>query len=89
MVTTDERVRLVDGFNLEISELEPQDAGDYVCQIADKQTKDQVHTVEILGKYCIAFVISIWSQTKQIISSCSSFIRFMQVSTIINIYETR
>jgi hypothetical protein len=29
-VTTDERVRLVGGYNLEISELEPQDAGDYV-----------------------------------------------------------
>lgn len=29
-VTTDERVKLVNGYNLEISELEPQDAGDYV-----------------------------------------------------------
>lgn len=29
-VTTDERVRLVGGYNLEITELEPQDAGDYV-----------------------------------------------------------
>ena len=27
-VTTDERVKLVNGYNLEISELEPQDAGD-------------------------------------------------------------
>lgn len=91
MVTTDERVRLVDGFNLEISELEPQDAGDYVCQIADKQTKDQVHTVEILGKYYIAFMISIWSQTKQIIILfiIHSFHALTQVSTIINIYETR
>lgn len=25
-------------------------SGDYVCQISDKQNKDQVHTVEILGK---------------------------------------
>lgn len=50
MVTTDERVRLIDGYNLEISDLEPQDAGDYVCQIADKTVKDQVHTVEILGE---------------------------------------
>ncbi|XP_038115404.1 hemicentin-1 isoform X1 [Culex quinquefasciatus] len=48
MVTRDERVRLVNGYNLEISELEPQDAGDYVCQISDKINKDQVHTVEIL-----------------------------------------
>uniref|UniRef100_A0A1B0DH86 Immunoglobulin I-set domain-containing protein n=1 Tax=Phlebotomus papatasi TaxID=29031 RepID=A0A1B0DH86_PHLPP len=49
MVTRDERVRLIDGYNLEITELEPQDAGDYVCQISDKINKDQVHTVEILG----------------------------------------
>ncbi|XP_055699736.1 protein amalgam isoform X1 [Phlebotomus papatasi] len=48
MVTRDERVRLIDGYNLEITELEPQDAGDYVCQISDKINKDQVHTVEIL-----------------------------------------
>lgn len=51
MVTRDERIRLVNGYNLEISELEPQDAGDYVCQISDKINKDQVHTVEILGKF--------------------------------------
>lgn len=50
MVTRDERVRLIDGYNLEISDLEPQDAGDYVCQISDKINRDQVHTVEILGK---------------------------------------
>ncbi|XP_073818344.1 klingon [Musca autumnalis] len=48
MVTRDERVRLIDGYNLEISDLEPQDAGDYVCQISDKVNRDQVHTVEIL-----------------------------------------
>lgn len=50
MVTRDERLRLIDGFNLEITDLEPQDAGDYVCQISDKIVKDQIHTVEILGK---------------------------------------
>lgn len=51
MVTRDERIRLMNGYNLEITELEPQDAGDYVCQISDKVNKDQVHTVEILGKH--------------------------------------
>lgn len=24
--------------------------GDYICQIGDQETRDQVHTVEILGK---------------------------------------
>ncbi|CAO1431923.1 unnamed protein product [Diamesa tonsa] len=48
MVTQDDRVKLVNGYNLEISELEPQDAGDYVCQISDKVNRDQTHTVEIL-----------------------------------------
>lgn len=51
MVTRDERIRLIDGYNLELSDLEPQDAGDYVCQISDKVNRDQVHTVEILGKF--------------------------------------
>ena len=60
MVTRDERVRLMNGYNLEISELEPQDAGDYVCQISDKVNKDQVHTVEILGKLHVSFLFRIW-----------------------------
>lgn len=49
MVIRDARFRLVDGFNLEISSVMPQDAGDYVCQIGDGD-RDQIHTVEILGK---------------------------------------
>uniref|UniRef100_A0A0A9XXI1 Lachesin n=1 Tax=Lygus hesperus TaxID=30085 RepID=A0A0A9XXI1_LYGHE len=48
MVTRDTRFRLVDGFNLEISNVAPQDAGDYVCQIGDGDNRDQIHTVEIL-----------------------------------------
>lgn len=55
MVTQDERIRLMDGYNLEIAQLEPQDAGDYVCQISDKVNKDQIHTVEILGMFIIFF----------------------------------
>ncbi|XP_013178977.1 PREDICTED: lachesin-like [Papilio xuthus] len=48
MVTRDERFRLVDGYNLQITDVGPQDAGDYVCQISDRISRDQVHTVEVL-----------------------------------------
>ncbi|XP_049884436.1 lachesin [Pectinophora gossypiella] len=48
MVTRDERFRLVDGYNLQITDVGPQDAGDYVCQISDRVARDQVHTVEVL-----------------------------------------
>lgn len=49
MITRDSRFKLVDGYNLQISDVKIQDAGDYVCQIGDQETKDQVHTLEILG----------------------------------------
>ncbi|XP_063236622.1 lachesin isoform X2 [Bacillus rossius redtenbacheri] len=48
MVTRDPRFQLVDGYNLQIGDLVPQDAGDYVCQISDGDNRDQIHTVEIL-----------------------------------------
>lgn len=50
MVTRDSRYKLVDGFNLQISEIKMRDAGDYICQIGDQESRDQVHTLEILGK---------------------------------------
>lgn len=50
MVTRNTRLRLIDGYNLEINDVMPQDAGDYVCQISDIENRDQIHTVEILGK---------------------------------------
>lgn len=49
MITRDPRLKLVDGYNLQISDVKIQDAGDYVCQIGDQESKDQVHTLEILG----------------------------------------
>jgi hypothetical protein len=48
MVTRDSRFKLVDGYNLQISNVRIQDAGDYVCQIGDQDTRDQVHTGEIM-----------------------------------------
>lgn len=52
-VTPDPRVRLVNGFNLQIRDAVPQDAGDYICQIATMEPREITHTVEILGK-CVA-----------------------------------
>uniref|UniRef100_A0A0K8SXE7 Lachesin n=1 Tax=Lygus hesperus TaxID=30085 RepID=A0A0K8SXE7_LYGHE len=47
-VSPDERFRLVDGYNLEIRDVQTQDAGDYVCQVATLQPLELTHTVEIL-----------------------------------------
>ncbi|ETN68049.1 hypothetical protein AND_000114 [Anopheles darlingi] len=50
MVTRDPRFKLVQGYNLQIANVKIQDAGDYICQIGDNESRDQVHTLEILGK---------------------------------------
>ncbi|XP_049831756.1 limbic system-associated membrane protein isoform X1 [Schistocerca gregaria] len=47
-VSPDERIRLVDGYNLEIRDVQTQDAGDYVCQIGTLEPREITHTVEIL-----------------------------------------
>lgn len=47
-VTPDPRVRLVNGFNLQIRDALPTDAGDYICQIATMDPREITHTVEIL-----------------------------------------
>ncbi|EDV91022.1 GH16928 [Drosophila grimshawi] len=47
-VTPDPRVNLVSGFNLQIRDAVPQDAGDYICQIATMEPREITHTVEIL-----------------------------------------
>ncbi|XP_055384534.1 lachesin [Condylostylus longicornis] len=47
-VTPDPRVKLVNGFNLQIRDAVPQDAGDYICQIAMLEPREITHTVEIL-----------------------------------------
>lgn len=49
-VTPDPRVHLVNGYSLQIKNAVPQDAGDYVCQIATLEPREITHTVEILGK---------------------------------------
>lgn len=50
-VTPDPRVRLYNGFSLQIRDAVPQDAGDYVCTIQTLDPIEITHTVEILGKF--------------------------------------
>lgn len=47
-ITRDKRFSLVDSYDLQINGVKTQDAGDYICQIGDQETRDQVHTLEIL-----------------------------------------
>lgn len=63
-IARDDRFKIVDDYNLQISNVRTQDAGDYICQIGDQETRDQVHTVEILGKItsyfdCLLYVQSV------------------------------
>ncbi|XP_059607777.1 limbic system-associated membrane protein [Phlebotomus argentipes] len=48
MITRDNRFKLADPYDLQIHGVKTQDAGDYICQIGDQETRDQVHTLEIL-----------------------------------------
>ncbi|XP_046675364.1 limbic system-associated membrane protein-like isoform X2 [Homalodisca vitripennis] len=57
-VTPDNRFRLVDGYNLEIRDVQTNDAGNYVCQIATLQPREITHTVEILVPPRIDYVSS-------------------------------
>jgi len=49
-VSPDPRVRLVNGNQLQIRDAVPQDAGDYICQIATLEPREITHHVEILSK---------------------------------------
>lgn len=55
-VTPDPRISLVNGNNLQILDLTPQDAGVYTCQIGTLIPKELSHTLEVLGKkYCVVY----------------------------------
>jgi len=49
-VTPDERMELVNGFDLQIRDVQGQDAGEYTCQLGTLTPKEITHTLEILGK---------------------------------------
>ncbi|XP_049277796.1 hemicentin-1-like isoform X1 [Anopheles funestus] len=57
-VTPDPRVRLVNGYSLQIRDAVPQDAGDYICQIAMMDPREITHHVEILVPPKITHVTS-------------------------------
>lgn len=48
-ITMDKKIQLVNGYDLEIRKVRPQDGGDYVCQLSTSQPLELVHTLEILG----------------------------------------
>ncbi|EAT47865.1 AAEL001025-PA [Aedes aegypti] len=48
-VTPDPRVRLVNGYTLQILDASQQDAGDYICQMATMNPREITHHVEILA----------------------------------------
>jgi len=49
-MTPDTRIRLVEGYNLEINDVQTTDGGDYICHIAYFEPKEMKHTLEVLGK---------------------------------------
>lgn len=38
------------GYSLELRDVKPQDAGDYICQLGTIEPKEIVHTLEVLGE---------------------------------------
>nr|CAI5833681.1 unnamed protein product [Callosobruchus analis] len=57
-VSPDPRINLVSGYSLEIKDVGPQDAGDYICQIGTLQPREITHTLEILVPPRIHYVTS-------------------------------
>lgn len=39
------------GYSLELKDVRPQDAGDYICQIGTIEPREITHTLEILGEW--------------------------------------
>lgn len=55
-VSPDERIRLVEGYNLEIRDVQTTDAGDYICHLATLHPKEITHTLEVLGNIFLSFI---------------------------------
>lgn len=45
------------GYSLELKDVMPQDAGDYICQLGTIEPQEITHTLEILGKFLAHFLL--------------------------------
>lgn len=57
-VTPEERIRIVEGYNLEIRNVQVNDAGNYICQIGTLEPVELKHTLKILSEYIITLLSS-------------------------------
>lgn len=58
-VSPDPRVKLINGYTLQIENAVQTDGGDYICQIATLEPREITHHVEILSEFlkCRVFII--------------------------------
>lgn len=55
-VTPEERIRIVEGYNLEIRNVQVNDAGNYICQVGMLEPLELKHTLQILSKFVCSFI---------------------------------
>lgn len=58
-VTPEERIRIVEGYNLEIRNAQINDAGNYICQIGTLDPVELKHTLQILSEYNDRFCLAV------------------------------
>jgi len=58
-VTPEERIRIVEGYNLEIRNVQINDAGNYICQIGTHEPVELKHTLQILSKHKYFLIVLI------------------------------
>ena len=68
LLIKDDRFKLGADNTLELTDIQPQDAGDFVCQISLKagETLEIAHTVEVLGKKRILSYVNILGGARKV-----------------------